>query len=363
MPSSVIAIPRRIEVFSLGLPEVSPGVDLAELLVRAATLRDGDVVLMTSKVVSKAERRFTGGDRGASIAAQARRVLARRGETVIAETRHGLVMAAAGVDASNVPAGTALTLPVDPDESARRLRRRVHRIAGANVAVIITDTAGRAWRLGQTDMAIGCAGVAPMIDLRGTRDALGNLLTVTAPAVADELAAAGDLVKGKATGRPVAVVRGLVGWVLPADEHGPGAVALVRDSREDMFGLGTREAVLAAATRDDKVALAHFPPRAAVDPPPFDLLVSSHGAVRIDVMSTESTAGSTARRWRLQIDVPEDASDAALIEVGRLLERAEVLATAYRLGPATATTHADCPPGWRPAASVQWQPEDSDTRA
>ncbi|MGI8578743.1 MAG: coenzyme F420-0:L-glutamate ligase [Nocardioidaceae bacterium] len=353
----MINTPQRIEVFALDWPEVVPDADLAALLAQSTTLCDGDAVLVTSKVVSKAERRAIFGDRRVSIARESRRVLARRGDAVIAQTRHGLVMAAAGVDASNVPAGTALTLPLNPDESARRLRQRVHELSGTNIAVIITDTAGRAWRLGQTDMAIGCAGVFPLIDLHGSYDTHGNELFVTAPAIADELAAAGDLVKGKTSNRPVAVVRGLVGWVLPVDDHGPGAQALIRKSGDDLFGLGAREAALTAATRDDQVALAHFASRIPADPDPFEQLLTSHPAVRLTVARGGPGDGRTTT-WRVRIDVQADAADDALIEVGRLLERAHVLATAYRLDPGNTISPDDCSPGaqsgWRTAASAGW---------
>ena len=147
-------------------------------------------------------------------------------------------MAAAGVDASNVAPGTVVLLPEDPDATARSLRVRVHAETGRNVAVVVTDTAGRAWRAGQTDLAIGAAGIEPLDDHAGRTDPYGNPLAVTAPAVADELASVAELVTGKLAGRPVAVVRGIAARVLPAGEHGPGARALVRPRHADMFGLG-----------------------------------------------------------------------------------------------------------------------------
>ncbi|MCQ6555534.1 coenzyme F420-0:L-glutamate ligase [Streptomyces sp. C10-9-1] len=234
-----------------GIGEVRPGDDLAKLIAAAAPdLADGDVLLVTSKIVSKAEGRVVqAADREAAVDAETVRVVARRGTLRIVENRQGLVMAAAGVDASNTPAGTVLLLPADPDASARALRRGLHEELGVDVGVVVTDTFGRPWRAGLTDVAIGAAGVRVLDDLRGRTDAHGNPLHATVVAVADELAAAGDLVKGKAEGLPVAVVRGLAHHVGAAG--GPdaqGARALVRDAAEDMFRLGTSEALREAVT-------------------------------------------------------------------------------------------------------------------
>lgn len=231
-----------------GIPEVQPGDDLAKLIAAAnPDLADGDVLLVTSKIVSKAEGRIvTADDREAAIDAETVRLVARRGPTRIVETRHGFIMAAAGVDASNTPAGTILLLPEDPDDSARRLRAGLRDILGVDIAVIVTDTFGRPWREGLTDVAIGAAGLRVLHDLRGGTDSHGNELNATITATADELAAAGDLVKGKAAGLPLAVVRGL-GRLLSPDD-GPGAHALVRSSVNDMFRLGTSEAVREAVT-------------------------------------------------------------------------------------------------------------------
>ncbi|KNB54329.1 coenzyme F420-0:L-glutamate ligase [Streptomyces caatingaensis] len=231
-----------------GIPEVRPGDDLVKLVAAAATaegtpgLADGDVLVVTSKIVSKAEGRVVeAADREAAIDAETVRVVARRGPLRIVENRLGLVMAAAGVDASNTPSGTVLLLPEDPDASARALRAGLRAALGVDVGVVVTDTAGRPWRSGLTDMAIGAAGVRVLDDLRGGTDAHGNPLNATVVATADELAAAGDLVKGKAGGLPVAVVRGLPHVVDgTADE---GARTLVRDAASDMFRLGTSEAV------------------------------------------------------------------------------------------------------------------------
>lgn len=231
-----------------GLPEVGPGDDIAKLIAAGGPgLVDGDVLLVTSKIVSKAEGRIVeAGDREAAIDAETVRVVARRGALRIVENRQGLVMAAAGVDASNTPAGTVLLLPEDPDASASRIRDGLRDALGVEVGVVITDTFGRPWRAGLTDVAIGAAGVRVLDDLRGGADTHGNRLDVTVVATADELAAAGDLVKGKAAGLPVAVVRGL-GHVVA--DGADGARALVRPAADDMFRLGTSEAVREAVTR------------------------------------------------------------------------------------------------------------------
>ncbi|MGW7088866.1 coenzyme F420-0:L-glutamate ligase [Streptomyces sp. NPDC054871] len=234
-----------------GLPEVRHGDDLAKLIAAAEPgLADGDVLLVTSKIVSKAEGRIVeASDREAAIDAETVRVVARRGTLRIVENRQGLVMAAAGVDASNTPAGTVLLLPEDADASARAIRDGLRDALGVDVGVVITDTFGRPWRNGLTDVAIGAAGVRVLDDLRGGVDAYGNPLSATVVATADELAAAGDLVKGKAGGLPVAVVRGLSHVVGESGEPGEGARVMVRDSRDDMFRLGTSEAVREAVTQ------------------------------------------------------------------------------------------------------------------
>ncbi|WP_336050561.1 coenzyme F420-0:L-glutamate ligase [Streptomyces sp. CA2R101] len=237
-----------------GVPEVRPGDDLVKLIAAAATaegmpqLTDGDVLLVTSKIVSKAEGRVVEAtDREAAIDAETVRVVARRGTLRIVQNRQGLVMAAAGVDASNTPAGTVLLLPQDPDASARALRAGLRTELGVDVGVVISDTFGRPWRSGLTDVAIGAAGVRVLDDLRGGTDAYGNPLSATVVATADELAAAGDLVKGKAAGLPVAVVRGLPHLVEETGD-GAGAGAMVRGAEDDMFRLGTSEAVREAVT-------------------------------------------------------------------------------------------------------------------
>ncbi|GAA2948874.1 coenzyme F420-0:L-glutamate ligase [Streptomyces enissocaesilis] len=236
-----------------GIPEVRAGDDLAELIADAEPgLVDGDVLLVTSKIVSKAEGRVVeAADREAAIDAETVRVVARRGALRIVENRQGLVMAAAGVDASNTTAGTVLLLPEDPDASARLIRDGLRDALGVDVGVVVTDTFGRPWRTGLTDVAIGAAGVRVLDDLRGGTDAYGNPLNATVVAVGDELAAAGDLVKGKAEGLPVAVVRGLshlAGRGSDGDGGDGGGRALVRAAADDMFRLGTSEAVREAVT-------------------------------------------------------------------------------------------------------------------
>lgn len=242
-----------------GLPEVHPGDDLVALTAPVlADLQDGDIVVVTSKVVSKAEGRVVAAhDREQAITDETVRVVATRehpgGTTRIVENRLGLVMAAAGVDASNTPDGTVLLLPLDPDASARAIRAGLQRRLDVRIGVVVTDTAGRPWRQGVTDLAIGAAGVVVLDDLRGERDTHGRLLTATVTAVADEIAAAAELVKGKSDGRPIAVVRGL--GHLVTDEDGPGARAVVRLGPDDMFAQGSAEAY-AQGWADARAAVA-----------------------------------------------------------------------------------------------------------
>jgi coenzyme F420-0:L-glutamate ligase/coenzyme F420-1:gamma-L-glutamate ligase len=228
-----------------GLPEVQRGDDLAALIAGAVELGDGDILVVTSKIVSKAEGRMVeAADREAAITAETVRVVATRaydgGVTRIVENRQGIVGAAAGVDASNAPHGTVLLLPVDPDGSARALATGIRALAGVSVGVILSDTLGRPWREGQTDIAIGAAGVHVFEDLRGSADASGKPLAVTMPCVADEIAGAAELVKGKSSGVPVAVVRGLGRYVGPLDL--PGARSIIRPAERDLFRVGADEA-------------------------------------------------------------------------------------------------------------------------
>jgi coenzyme F420-0:L-glutamate ligase / coenzyme F420-1:gamma-L-glutamate ligase len=227
-----------------GLPEFREGDDVAAAILSAvgAELEEGDILAVTSKILSKAEGRVApAADREAAIDAEAVRVVASRGQTRIVQNRWGQVMAAAGIDSSNTEDGTILLLPADPDASARDICTTLRARLGIRVGVIVTDTFGRPWREGQTDVAIGAAGVRVLDDLRGQADAGGRELHVTQPAVGDEIAAAADLVKGKANGTPVAVVRGLGHYV--ADEIDPrGGQPLIRDAANDMFRVGSTEA-------------------------------------------------------------------------------------------------------------------------
>lgn len=231
-----------------GLPEVHEGDDLVALIAAAVgdTLADGDILVVTSKIVSKAEgRAVAADDRDEAIRAETVRVVASRTSsdghvTRIVENRLGIIAAAAGVDSSNTPHGTVLLLPVDPDASARSLAAGLRERTGAAVGVLISDTMGRAWREGQTDAAIGAGGVHVFEDLRGKADAEGRPLIVTMPCVADELCAAAELVKGKSLRRPVAVVRGRADLVGALDL--PGARSIIRAADRDMFSLGADEA-------------------------------------------------------------------------------------------------------------------------
>ena len=230
---------RRVEIIAVeGLPEVRPGDRLAPMLAACAELADGDVVVVTQKVVSKAEGRMVAVDPddpaayAAVIEAECVRVLRRRGDLVIAETAAGFVCANAGVDRSNVPDGCVTLLPLDADRSARRIRDGLRASPGVEVGVIVSDTFGRPWRRGVTDVAIGCAGIAAVVDLRGTTDAVGRTLEVTEVAVADELAAAAELVMGKSTGVAAAIIRGVErSWFRDASVRSE----IVRPPAEDLF--------------------------------------------------------------------------------------------------------------------------------
>lgn len=249
-----------------GIGEVTPTTDLSEVLSErlrdiawpdgTTGLHDGDVVVVTSKIVSKAEGRILPeSERDQALVDETIDFVATkqtpRGTTQIVRTRHGIVLAAAGIDASNAPEGRILLLPRDPDASARRLRAGIRASTGSRIGVIITDTLGRPWRDGLTDCAIGVAGVTVIDDLRGRPDAGGRPMEATVIAIADEIAAAADLVKGKTTGIPVAVVRGMAEHV--TDDDGPGAVAGVRPLEEDLFPFGSAEA--RAQGRQDAVRM------------------------------------------------------------------------------------------------------------
>ena len=225
-----------------GVPEVVPGAELADLIADAAdaqgtSLTGGDCLVVTQKVVSKAEGRLVAVDPDDRIArhqlveSESVRVLRRRGDLIISETRHGFVCANAGVDLSNVADGTAALLPVDSDRSAKHVRDALRARRGVDVGVVISDTFGRPWRTGLTDVAIGVCGIAGVLDLRGRPDALGRELQVTEVAIADEIASAAELVMGKSSGIPAAIVRGLD----PSWFRDSSVRELVRAASEDLF--------------------------------------------------------------------------------------------------------------------------------
>lgn len=236
MPGALTILPIE------GIGEIRPGDELAVFIADAALAQgtpivDGDCVVVTQKVVSKAEGRIVTLDpddleaRRAIVEAESVRIVRRRGDLIISETRHGFVCANAGVDLSNVEAGTAALLPVEPDRSAKHVRDALRARYGVEVAVIVSDTFGRAWRQGLTDVAIGISGIAGIVDLRETPDALGRILHVTEVAIADEIAGAAELVMGKAAGIPAAIVRGLdSSWLREGSYR-----ELVRPPAEDLF--------------------------------------------------------------------------------------------------------------------------------
>jgi coenzyme F420-0:L-glutamate ligase/coenzyme F420-1:gamma-L-glutamate ligase len=316
-----------------GIGDVTAGDDLAELIGNAAPwLRDGDVLVVTSKIVSKAEGRLVdvpadGPERDAAreelLAAETARVVARRGPTAIVQTHHGFVMAAAGIDASNVDKTHLVLLPVDPDASARRLRAAL-RERGVDVAVVISDTMGRAWRNGLTDVALGAAGIEPFRDHRGQIDPYGNELHVTEMAVIDELAGAGELVKGKMDQVPVAVVRG---YRRENGDDGPGAVALVRDAGADMFSLGTAEA--RAAGLRAAATMSGTPGGGAVDAAAVDRALTTVSGVIAPGTTITRVDGGTA----LHLSPPGPGA-AALIRLGADAHRLRAALAAEGVGSA-----------------------------
>ena len=244
MADPAVLGPGTITLYPVtGMAEVVAGDDLAQLVVSALqearwTLSDGDVLVVTQKVVSKAEGRIVPIDHDDPeakvrlVEEESVRIVRRRGDLLITETRHGFICANAGVDLSNVEAGTAALLPVDPDRSARRIRESLEHRHGVRVGVVVSDTFGRTWRKGVTDVAIGIAGVAGVVDLRGTQDATGRVLEATEVCVADELASAAELVMGKDRGVPVAIIRGVdPRWLRPSSV----AAEIVRPPGEDLF--------------------------------------------------------------------------------------------------------------------------------
>lgn len=266
-----------------GIGRIRPGDDLVAEILGAVTstswpdgsmgLQDGDIVVVTSKVVAKAEGRIVAAaSRDEVIDLDTVRVIATkqtpRGSVRVVETPQGLVMAAAGVDASNIDDGHVVRLPEDSDASARRLRAGLQEATGRRLGVVITDTMGRPWRLGLTDVAIGAAGIVVLDDHTGRADSYGRTLEMTMVAVADEISAATDLVKGKSRDRPVAVIRGLAASV--GREDGPGARALVRPAEEDLFSLGTEEAI--AVGRRSAVATRRTVRRFTEEAVPADVI-------------------------------------------------------------------------------------------
>jgi coenzyme F420-0:L-glutamate ligase/coenzyme F420-1:gamma-L-glutamate ligase len=296
-----------IELIPLeGVPEIRPGDDLAALLtspLREAGARDGDVVAVTQKVVSKAEGRLAdAADRDAVVAAETVRVVARRGDLLIAETRHGLICANAGVDASNVEAGVLSLLPEDPDASAAALRDALETALGADIAVVVTDTFGRPWREGVVNVAIGCAGMPALLDLRGLPDHHGRLMDTTVVGLADEVAAASGLVMTKAARVPAAIVRGV-------DRGGaPGGVAhdLVRRRYDDLFRESPLQALLARA---DALSFGPDPvPRAVVE----EAVRAALAAVNDPVMFVAIDSPAASRRLSAIPGVRPDAPTAIL---------------------------------------------------
>jgi coenzyme F420-0:L-glutamate ligase / coenzyme F420-1:gamma-L-glutamate ligase len=344
-PGGIHVLPVR------GLPEFRPGDDLAGALAAAAPwLADGDVVVVTSKIVSKAEGRLVAAPtdpdardalRRELVDAEAERVLARRGKTLIVANKLGIVQAAAGVDGSNVRRDELALLPADPDASAARLRRALRALLGVDVAVVVTDTMGRCWRVGQTDAAIGSAGLPVVHRYGGAVDAQGNELLVTEVALADEVAAAADLVKGKLGGMPVAVVRGMAHV-----DDGSTARELVRPLDDDLFSLGTNEAIalghreavlLRRSVREftdapvDPAALRRAVGVALTAPAPHHSTPFRFAWVR---QKRAALLDAMAARWRADLEADGRPVDevARRMRRGDLLRRAPELLVPFRTG-------------------------------
>lgn len=338
--------PRLGEVGVLVLPvhgigEVRPGDDLAALV---PDLLDGDIVVITSKIVSKAEGRVRQApDRTAAIMEETERVVARRGETVISQTRHGFVMAAAGVDASNTEPGTILLLPDDADASARRIRKSLRKTVG----VVITDTFGRPWRHGLTDVAIGAAGVLPLEDFRGGTDTHGNPLSATVTALVDEIAAAAELVKGKLGGVPVAIVRGLAHLVTADD--GPGVRPLIRPADEDLFRYGSRDVVFARRTA---TAFTDRP----VNPEAVRRAVTAGlaAASPADESPWRFLLVESAQPYVIVPCLAGEPSPASLMALGAAVQNVLVQLAMEGLGSAWSTDirRVEAPEGWHPMGTI-----------
>jgi coenzyme F420-0:L-glutamate ligase/coenzyme F420-1:gamma-L-glutamate ligase len=334
----------RIEIIPVeGLPEIGPGADLATLIADHSSVRDGDVVVVTSKAVSKAEGRLVEVDptdreraRREWAERETVRVVARRGDLVIAETVHGFVCAHAGVDGSNVPADRIALLPLDPDGSAERLREGL-KARGADAGIVLSDTFGRPWRAGQTNVAIGVAGLVPMRDHRGEKDVFGTLLEATVIAVADEVASAAELVMGKNDGIPVAIVRGL-----PARWLGAGSAReIVRPPDEDLFRTGVIEAIEArrsvrafAARTVPKVTIERAVAAAATAPAPHGSRVSLPW--KYVWLRNETSRGrfldAMEQAWRRDLaddKVPSRKIDGAITRSRTLLGGAPVLLACF----------------------------------
>lgn len=325
----------RVELIALpGVPEVTPGTDLATLVIDACqraglTLRDRDVVCVAQKAVSKAEGKLKELPPGVDVATarrevartEALRVVAETPDLFVVETRHGFVCANAGVDASNLPRGVVSLLPSDPDSSARRIAEGLRLRTGAVVGVVVSDTFGRPWRMGQTDVAIGVAGIAPLRDERGERDRFGRPLEVSVAAVADELAGAADIVRRKTDGVPFVLIRG--GEVLP-DPHG-SARPLVRPAGEDLFRWGVPQAVLQGLVAVDEPS--RFGP----------------GTVAEESLRTAvSTVGQDSDRCRI-VPVPAVARRAVLaaLDGGEALAAASALVAVCLVDAPAAGTERD----------------------
>jgi coenzyme F420-0:L-glutamate ligase/coenzyme F420-1:gamma-L-glutamate ligase len=337
-----------------GLPtlhQFTSGDDLVAIFLEALTpensLQDGDIIVITSKVVAKCEGRVVTGvaDREEAIKGEAKRIVATkihaRGVTTIVETHTGLILAAAGIDASNTEPGTIVLLPVDPDRSARAIRERFEKVTGLHLGVVITDTLGRAWRLGVTDHAIGAAGITVLDDLTGKPDAFNRTLEMTVVAVADEIAAASELVRPKDSLTPFALIRGLEHLVTA--EHGPGAQAIVRPTEEDLFSLGTAESIALGAQQAvaDRRTVRNFQEQqvpssiieraieAAITAPaphhstPWRFLVLNSGDEQ-QYLDRISLLDAMARTWQSDLEAEGKSEE----EVTKRISRGNILRTA-----------------------------------